>query len=486
MMNREQQDNNNKDISDDIKKTESKEFDTNDIKLVYNNTNINTHKNTDNKTHKKIDIENQSPNETQSPVETQSPNEIQLLNQGAFGCVYRPNINCDGEIGDKRFVTKIQIGDENIKNELSISEKIIKIPNYQFFFAPLLQSCNVSISSIKEEQRKECNILNKEDVGSQKTFLSTKIRFVGNKNIEQYFLSLLIIEYLKSIKDEDTISYLTNEKNLKLYIKEKTYLQTLKPIFLSTTLTKDDKTPHFFMESIMIKKITSTYYHLLKALQKLQEINIIHNDIKEPNIIYDEWNHSPMIIDFGISYDLTTPPDQEQLLTYFYTADYYIYWCIDIFIISYIVQIVRNKLDNTLTNIITEENINNLIKNFIEKKEQEQQKQQQKQGLKNYLNTPSIQQDIDDFEIKIKNFLNTFIGKDWEELFNFLFKKEIYSTWDNYSLAMTYYFISDSIHFIEYENNVSKQLIQLWKSIIFAIPGERKTIEETIIEWKKI
>lgn len=439
-MNREQQDNN----------------------IKYNNTGINVL--TENET-TEFDTDN----------ENQSPNEIQLLNQGAFGCVYRPNINCDGEVGDKRFVTKIQIGDENIKNELSISEKIIKIPNYQFFFAPLLQSCNVSISSIKEEQRKECDILNKEDLQSQKTFLSTKIRYVGNKNIEQYFLYLLIIEYLKSINDEDTISYLTNEKNLKLYIKEKTYLETLKPIFLTTTLTKDDKTPHFFMESIMIKKITSTYYHLLKSLQKLQEINIIHNDIKEPNIMYDEWNQSPMIIDFGISYDLTTTPDQTKLLKNFYTADYYIYWCIDIFIISYIVQIVRNKLDKTLTNIITEENINNLIKNFTEE-----------EGLQKYLNTQSIQQDIEEFKIKIKIFLDTFIGKDWEELFNFLFKKEIYSTWDNYSLAMTYYFISDSIHFIEYENNVSKQLIQLWKSIIFAIPGERKTIEETIIEWKKI
>ena len=391
--------------------------------------------------------------------------------------MYRPNINCDGEIGDKKFVTKIQIGDENIKNELSISEKIIKIPNYQFFFAPLLQSCNVSISSIKEEQLKECDILNKEDVKSQNIFLSTKIRYVGNKNIEQYFLSLLIIEYLKSIKDENTISYLTNEKNLKLYIKKKTYLETLKPIFLSTTLTKDDKNPHFFMESIMIKKITSTYYHLLKALQKLQEINIIHNDIKESNIMYDEWNQSPMIIDFGISYDLTTTSDQTQLLTYFYTEKFYIYWCIDIFIISYIVQIVRNKLDKTITNIITKENINNLIKGFFESEEE---------GLQKYLQIESIQQDIEEFKIKIKNFLDTFIGKDWEELFDFLFKKEIYSTWDNYSLAMTYYFISNSIHFIEYENNVSKQLIQLWKSIIFAIPGERKTIEETIIEWKKI
>lgn len=449
----------------------------------------------DNKTQNNTDIEDNMFNDNNPDIETktqtqnESPIEIQLINQGAFGCVYRPNISCDGEIGDKRFVTKVQLGDENIKNELSISEKIKNIPNYQYFFAPLLQSCNVSISSIKEEQRKECDILNKEDIDSQNKILSTKIRYVGNKNIEQYFLSLLIIEYLKSIQDEETLSYLTNEKNFKLYIKDKKYLETLKPLFVSTTLTKEDKTPHFFMDSIMIKKITSIYYHLLKAIKKLEENNIIHFDIKEPNIMYDEWNHSPMIIDFGISFDLTTPLTPEQLSTYFYTDKFYIYWCIDIYIISFIVQVVRKQknaniiTNSTITNTITEENVNNLIKGFIE----EEFIEEDRKGLKKYLKTiQNIEQDIEEFKIKIKTFLDTFIGKDWEELFNFLFKKEIYSTWDNYSLAMSFIFISNSVHFIEYENNIPKQLIKLWKSIIFAIPGERKNVEETINEWKKI
>ena len=51
---------------------------------------------------------------------------------------------------------------------------------------------------------------------------------------------------------------------------------------------------------------------------------------------------------------------------------------------------------------------------------------------------------------------------------------------------MCFLFISNSIHFIDYNNSSSNQLILLWKSIIFAIPGERKNIDQTIEEFKKI
>jgi serine/threonine protein kinase len=419
-------------------------------------------------------LKNESKEENKNPLG--NPIEIKLINQGAFGCVFRPNIKCDGKIGNKRYVTKIQLQKENIKNELIISNKIKTIHNYQYFFAPLLHSCNVSISSIKEEQRNNCDLLknatNKENINSQTSFLSTKIRYVGNKNLEQYFLSLLIFEYLKSVQDKKTLSYLKNENNLKSYIKNKTYLQSLKTLFTPTPTSINNPTPHFFFQNTMTKKMTSTYYHLLKAIQKLQEINIIHFDIKELNIIYDEWNHSPMIIDMGISFDLSTLPTKEEQHNYFYTEKFYLYWCIDIFIINYIVNVVR--LDPIIyKNKITQEQVKSINTQFFEE-------------LKNprYLGSfEHFQQDIIDFESRTLQFLESFVGKEWEELFDFLFKKELYSTWDNYSLAMTYTLISKSIHFIEYNNNESKHLIKLWKSILFAVPGERKNVEQTMEEW---
>ena len=398
--------------------------------------------------------------------------QIKLLNQGAFGCVYKPYIKCDGNIGDKRYVTKIQLDNENIKNELIISEKIKTIPNFQYFFAPLLKTCNVSLSSINEEERDKCNLINDKSKITNKKFLSAKIRFVGNKNIEQYLLSILIIEYLKYIQNKDLLTNLKDEKKLKLYIKSKTYLQSL-DVFTPLITNSKEKISYFFFENIMTKKITSSYYYLLKAIQKIQNYNIIHFDIKESNILYDENNHSPIIIDFGISFDLTTPPTPQKMEEFFYTDKFYIYWCIDIFIINYIINKVRKK-DKITSGIISQNDVNIILLEFFT-------------GLKQFIGSiETIKQDIIEYESKIQLFLNSFIGKDWEELLVFLFKKELYSSWDNYSLAITYIFISNSVHFIEYNTVNSSKLIKLWKSIVFSIPGERKNIDKTIEEWNNI
>ena len=64
-----------------------------------------------------------------------STEEVELLDQGAFGCVYRPNIDCDGSIGDKNYVTKVQLKEKELTNEIKIGEMVKTIPNYEFYFA---------------------------------------------------------------------------------------------------------------------------------------------------------------------------------------------------------------------------------------------------------------------------------------------------------------------------------------------------------------
>ena len=34
--------------------------------------------------------------------------ELKLINSGAFGCIFRPNLTCDGKVGTAKYVTKIQ------------------------------------------------------------------------------------------------------------------------------------------------------------------------------------------------------------------------------------------------------------------------------------------------------------------------------------------------------------------------------------------
>ena len=53
-----------------------------------------------------------------------SQNNIQIIGQGTYGCVYRPNIDCQTKkIDSKQFLSKIQRKDKTSKNEIVIGKK---------------------------------------------------------------------------------------------------------------------------------------------------------------------------------------------------------------------------------------------------------------------------------------------------------------------------------------------------------------------------
>ena len=95
--------------------------------------------------------QNLEPEQEQSPTKT---TEIRLLSQGAYGCVFKPNITCDGSTGNNRYVSKIQNNDDSIQNELNIGKKISSIDKFHMFFAPILESCPVSLNSIGDSEIK--------------------------------------------------------------------------------------------------------------------------------------------------------------------------------------------------------------------------------------------------------------------------------------------------------------------------------------------
>ena len=68
--------------------------------------------------------------------------KITLLKQGAYGCIYRPGMSCDGKIESGKFISKIQLKDGNSDNEVSIGKKVMKIDkNYAEYYAPIVESC---------------------------------------------------------------------------------------------------------------------------------------------------------------------------------------------------------------------------------------------------------------------------------------------------------------------------------------------------------
>ena len=176
-------------------------------------------------------------------IVTNDYDETELLSQGGYGCVYYPAIRCNKcetgkecktKFNKKKYVSKIQVLD-NKSSEYSVSKLITQIPNFDIYFAPIVNLCNIDLSRINEEHvdtyGEKCGIIQK------------------NKERKKKFV-MLHIPYIKNGDFNNII-----RKSL------------------------DNKTIFLFF--------INTYRHLIVALKLLLNSNIIHYDLKMENILYN-------------------------------------------------------------------------------------------------------------------------------------------------------------------------------------------------------
>ena len=102
-------------------------------------------------------------------VDSQDFVKIKFINQGAYGCVYKPEITCDGKIGNPNYISKIQIDNISVKNEILIGKEIKKIPHFESYFAPILENCPVNINAIDKPEQDKCDILNEKPASASST-----------------------------------------------------------------------------------------------------------------------------------------------------------------------------------------------------------------------------------------------------------------------------------------------------------------------------
>ena len=232
-----------------------------------------------------------------------------INNSGTFGCIYHPGIPCNpNETVGAEYATKIHSNTNQsiVLNEIAISNKIKEnIRDYADYFSPVLDACKVNLANVDAGKCKF--IKNKTPV----QFVSTKMKFVKGHAL------------LKHVKQ------LTNK------IETKTY-----------------------------KEVATLYDKICIAVEKLNQIHVVHFDLKSDNIIVTK-SGTPIIIDFGISMDMDNviaSTDNNKASTtkrstsksgksesssafsplldysfYTYNTDYPI-WCVDIVLISFIVQ----------------------------------------------------------------------------------------------------------------------------------------------------
>ena len=329
---------------------------------------------------------------SQEPVREDSSSTQLLINQGTFGCVYKPEFSCNKSINSKPFqkkmISKIITKTTNTQ-ENDLGKIIQTIPQYDSYFAPILNSCPINLGEINNEELQKCQFIQnkKNNNGSDAPLYSSNtIRFVGKQSIYDAL-------YRSSFP-----------------------------------------------------KILSCHIHLLKALTLLQTIDdpIIHYDLKENNIIFDEIYSVPIIIDFGISFQSSKLKIINKDVFYVH-YDKYPPWCIEIVILSYIVH--NTNLDTS----ITDQDISNLktvCSNFVKQ---------------NTAFTGFETNELLEFENSLLLFIDSFVSKSWEDLIQPLIAK--YLTWDNYSICVIFYDILIKNEQDEEEISM-KPFILVYKTII--------------------
>jgi serine/threonine protein kinase len=256
---------------------------------------------------------------TKQTITIETPNKSsanfpKLINQGTYGCVFRPAFLCDGNtLKEDEYITKVQARDITSQKEEEIGNQLKSTSNANEYFAGIVKTCPIDLSKIEDNEVKKCDFIEKQAMGEtpQEEYIASTIKYVGKEDIIDYFLSRI------------------------------------------------DKPQQYVMS------LFHMHFHLLTALCHLQTANIVHYDLKSNNVMIHDVKKTPVIIDFGISFAAETKPDTLDNANpfYVYGADYSP-WCMDIHIINYMWH--KLKSESPLQESIKEEHIQEIVTDYMD------------------------------------------------------------------------------------------------------------------------
>ena len=363
-----------------------------------------------------------------------------IISQGSYGCVFRPGYMCDGKgVTTNKYITKIQKITKISKRELAIGQKIQKIPNYKEYYAPVLKTCNMSLTTISEKEVQKCKIItNKSEMTTPALkYSSNKLRYVGKNSLLKHLLHVY------------------------------------------------NKRPNG-----IVRAMIDSHMALLVGFKKLSEAGIIHYDVKDNNIICDDNTGVPIIIDFGLTIDvMNIRNDNYRDAFYIYSAEYGP-WCLEIAIISYAANKIKTS-DVKINNLFS---LVGLGKDAEMKEWQDQmvEKLQIDEIISEYFtkNLAVIEllseSQRAEYRRKVDGYYSTFIGKKWIDMVTEIQKSML--TWDNYGLTVVYLYIIKILNLLE-ETNLTLFLSKYKKyleQILISLPNERPTCEESRLRLKDL
>jgi len=194
--------------------------------------------------------------------------------------------------------------------------------------------------------------------------------------------------------------------------------------------------------------------------------------LKENNIMFDETQDYPIIIDFGLSFETSNLHNSNHQLYkkldeafYVYAPDYKT-WCFEIHLICYIIHYIKeNELEDTISISFLNEGIDDIFrKNLI---------------FTHFrpLANSNLQGHNETYAQSMKNFIKQYSDSNlsYRELIDKLLTFSY--SWDNYSLAVIFLY---SIYELKLdETYIMTKLVSLLKQIVFSTPDARICIKDT-------
>ena len=357
---------------------------------------------------------------------------IDLINQGSYGCIFRPGINCKGKpIKNKKYITKVQKSATTSRKEAKIGKIIKTIANYDDYFAPILKTCEISMARMTDDKVKRCDFI--EDDG--KTYETNKLRYVGKNTLAKHILNV------------------TEESPKRLF-----------------------------------RVLLDTHKNILVGFNKLSSVGIVHFDVKENNIMIEDTTGNPIIIDFGLSSEIKTLNTNKYRDVFFVYGPDYSPWCIDICMLTYMANELENqvmppgmlgfvgfeeqKTQTWLDGMVTKEKLTIVINDFITKNT----------AMVELVNAPQRTA----YKTMLHKYFNKFIGKTWKELADTLEKNV--SSWDCYAVSVMYSYIIRDLELNKVDVTVPSwtSYRKILEDTILASPDKRPSSNEMIVNIEKL
>lgn len=285
---------------------------------------------------------------------TISNQESKLINQGSYGCIYYPSLpfqlkretklkkhnNNDRHHVDKeqraKYVSKLQKHNFHSEFEDYIGKKIQEIPSFELFFVPILKTHKIDLATIKQSYVTDCDAISKYIKRSgehgermttkdyaflNKNFIIQKMKYLNGIYLHRYILNVVnalpasspvtVVTVVRGddSDDSDDIGDIGGESS------DDDEDTTADEVYLTKSLRKDERQIEKYRAQFkedehdnssfhVMSIVFDLYERIIDSVQILIKYNIVHYDLKENNILIENTQRLPYIIDFGLSIDV--------------------------------------------------------------------------------------------------------------------------------------------------------------------------------------